>query len=189
MAEQCRQKQLKKEYSSAMIKFDWISPAKYSGRIILTAFPGLNLEKIFSPIKLRATLSELKIIDCTTIVSLVEDNEFAKLCEKKIFKTEVFNAGLTWHHLPIKDYNVPNKTFFRKWDILSPILHLSLSKGETICIHCMGGIGRSGTIASLLLIESGEDNENAIRMVRKKRDGAIENLLQENFVRNYKYSL
>ena len=182
-------KAIKKEYSRAMMKFDWVSPTKYSGRIILTAFPGLNLEKNFSVIQLRATLSYLKIMKCTTIISLVEENEFAKFCGKKIFKTEISNTGLTWHHLPIKDYNVPNKTFFRKWDILSPTLHLSLSKGDTICIHCMGGIGRSGTIASVILIEAGEDNENAIRMVRKKRDGAIENLLQENFVRNYKYRL
>ena len=41
------------------------------------------------------------------------ENEFAKFCGKKIFKTEISNTGLTWHHLPIKDYNVPNKTFFR----------------------------------------------------------------------------
>ena len=49
----------------------------------------------------------------------------------------------------------------------------------------MGGKGRSGTIAAILLIEFGEDNKKAIEIVREKRKGAIETEEQEKFISNY----
>ena len=50
----------------------------------------------------------------------------------------------------------------------------------------MGGKGRSGTIAAILLIEFGEDNKKAIEIVRDRRKGAIETKAQEDFIANYK---
>ena len=50
----------------------------------------------------------------------------------------------------------------------------------------MGGKGRSGTIAAILLIEFGENNKNAIELVRKKRKGAIETKEQEGFILSYR---
>ena len=58
-------------------------------------------------------------------------------------------------------------------------------EGKNIVIHCMGGKGRSGTIAAILLIEFGEDNKKAIEIVREKRKGAIETEEQEKFILNY----
>ena len=52
----------------------------------------------------------------------------------------------------------------------------------------MGGMGRSGTITAMLLIDHGEENKMAINRVRKYRKGAIENMLQERFVLNYSTS-
>ena len=58
-------------------------------------------------------------------------------------------------------------------------------EGKNIVVHCMGGKGRSGTIAAILLIEFGEDNKKAMKEVRKKRTGAIETKEQEEFILNY----
>ena len=52
----------------------------------------------------------------------------------------------------------------------------------------MGGLGRSGTVASLLLIELGESNSTVIHRVRERRKGAVENELQENFIKEYNSS-
>jgi ADP-ribosyl-[dinitrogen reductase] hydrolase len=57
--------------------------------------------------------------------------------------------------------------------------------GHSIGLHCKGGIGRSGTVAAMLLIEYGKENSVAIQHVRQKRQGAIENQLQEDFVLNF----
>lgn len=53
-------------------------------------------------------------------------------------------------------------------------------------IHCLGGLGRSGTIAARLLVELGVVPDEAINIVRKARPGAIENNAQETHVRSIK---
>ena len=169
-----------------MKKFDSITPLNNSGKIILTGFPGLSAKKTFSQDKFIDTFTTLKEIKCHIVITLIEEIEFANLCSKNIFEKKVSEMGLVWYHLSIQDYKIPNKKILIKWQTLSPQLQLSLSQGNTICIHCMGGLGRSGTIASMLLIDLGEENAGAIRRVRNSRKGAIENTLQENFVKNYK---
>ena len=50
----------------------------------------------------------------------------------------------------------------------------------------MGGKGRSGTLAAILLVEFGEQNKEAIDIVREKRKGAIETKEQEDFILSYR---
>lgn len=50
----------------------------------------------------------------------------------------------------------------------------------------MGGLGRTGTIAAMLLVEFGSKPGDAITAVRAARAGAIETVEQENFVRSRK---
>jgi ADP-ribosyl-[dinitrogen reductase] hydrolase len=92
-------------------------------------------------------------------------------------------AGIQWHHLPIVDGGIPDATFERTWEIVSPQLHARLAAGERIVLHCKGGLGRTGTLAARLLVEGGVEPQAAIDMVRQARPGAIENDLQEDYVR------
>ena len=50
----------------------------------------------------------------------------------------------------------------------------------------MGGKGRSGTVAAVLLIEFGENNKEAIEIVRKNRKGAIETKEHEDYILSYR---
>ena len=87
--------------------------------------------------------------------------------------------------MPIEDLKAPDRQFNEKWETTKVLLKNDLIEGKNIVIHCMGGKGRSGTIAAILLIEFGEDNKKAIEIVRKKRKGAIETKEQEKFILNY----
>jgi protein-tyrosine phosphatase len=49
-------------------------------------------------------------------------------------------------------------------------------------IHCRGGVGRSGLVAGLILVERGCAPRDAIRQVRISRPGAIETAAQEQYV-------
>jgi len=88
-------------------------------------------------------------------------------------------------HIPIQDLKAPDRQFIEKWETTKVLLKNDLMEGKNIVIHCMGGKGRSGTIAAILLIEFGEDNKKAIEIVREKRKGAIETEEQEKFILNY----
>jgi len=90
--------------------------------------------------------------------------------------------GIEWFHLPIRDVDIPDRHFEEKWLDSGQRLKTILSRGGKVLLHCRGGIGRTGTIAARLLVESGFEPEDAIAQVRKARPGTIETTAQEQYV-------
>lgn len=73
-----------------------------------------------------------------------------------------------------------------KWADLSTDLQRRLAAGDKIIFHCRGGLGRTGLVAALLLMDLGWGSEDAIRLVREVRSPrAIETREQEDFIRRY----
>lgn len=167
--------------------YDYVEPKGVSGKIILTCFPGRKDKEILFNDQLF--LDELKFFhqqNCSVIVSLVEDSEFEKMYDKKLFVHQIYNNNLNWFHLPIMDLKAPDHKFIDKWQTTKTLLKNDLIDGKNIVIHCMGGKGRSGIIAAILLIEFGNNNKDVIEIVRKKRKGAIETKEQEDFILSYR---
>ncbi len=82
--------------------------------------------------------------------------------------------GTRWLHMPIEDMGVPDDAFMAKWADVSEAARRALSGGGRVLLHCRGGCGRSGMVALRLMIEAGEDPEEAARRLRATRDCAIE---------------
>ena len=170
----------------AMQLYDYVQPKDVRGKIFLTCFPGRNGEKIsFEEDIFLEELHNFSSQNCSSIVTLVEDKEIENLCDKKFFVRKIYSHNLKWIHMPIVDLKSPDHKFMDKWQTTKVLLKNDLIEGKNIVIHCMGGKGRSGTIAAILLIEFGEDNKKAIEIVREKRKGAIETEEQEKFILNY----
>lgn len=92
-------------------------------------------------------------------------------------------AGLTHFHLPIPDGGIPDPAWERAWTSAGARIRELLGAGGKVVIHCLGGLGRTGTLAARLLVEFGMDPEAAIQAVRAARPGAIETDAQEAYVR------
>jgi ADP-ribosyl-[dinitrogen reductase] hydrolase len=90
--------------------------------------------------------------------------------------------GIEWHHLPIRDVDVPDDEFEDQWKTSGPRLRSLLLEGKKVVIHCLGGLGRTGTIAARLLVEFGASPAEAIKAVRTARPGAIETTEQQEYV-------
>jgi ADP-ribosyl-[dinitrogen reductase] hydrolase len=90
---------------------------------------------------------------------------------------------LDWFFLPIKDVEIPGPAFEQAWKMAGQQLISFLNNGQSIVVHCLGGLGRSGTIAARLLVELGIEPDEAIDRVRQSRPGAIETKAQEKYVR------
>jgi ADP-ribosyl-[dinitrogen reductase] hydrolase len=79
--------------------------------------------------------------------------------------------GLVWHHLPIRDVSVPDSSFEENWESVGAELRGRLQRGESLVVHCHGGLGRGGTVAARLLVELGEVPAKALERVRADNGG------------------
>lgn len=153
------------------------------GSLGLTLCPG----KKDAPRNWRRDLGEdLRVIrnwNATTVVTLIEDHEFRMLGVDAL-EHEVRALGMDWVHLPILDVNIPDHRFENAWALSGPKLHARLDAGERALIHCRGGLGRTGLVAALILVERGCAPQLAIQRIRAVRPHAIETSAQERYVLN-----
>jgi protein-tyrosine phosphatase len=56
--------------------------------------------------------------------------------------------------MPIRDLDVPTSTQMRA---TLAAIGAAIERGETIYVHCWGGIGRTGTVVGCWLVERGTD--------------------------------
>ena len=154
----------------------------HKASLLLTAFPGRTSANTFSVKKMVSVFSLLEKERCSHFLSLVEDDEFDNYCCKAVLEAEAKKRLINWVHLPIGDMDIPKNDTLYGLNKIRPQLLEAINRDLSIAIHCMGGLGRSGTIAAIILADLGIPLQSAIDRVRQFRPGAIETKAQENFV-------
>jgi ADP-ribosylglycohydrolase/protein-tyrosine phosphatase len=168
------------------LKIGTLTLTNTSARIGVTFCPGKRQRNAMTGIwerNLDVDLAAIREWGATHLLTLLEAHEFVELgVETLAERAEA--AGLIWHHAPMVDTDVPDEAFEAHWNVLGTALHAALERGESLVVHCKGGIGRAGLVAARLLIERGEvvDAADSIRRVRSVRPDAIENARQETFL-------
>ncbi len=117
----------------------------------------------------------------STLITLMEQHELELLKVTNI-GPRARSQGLDWYHLPIKDASIPPPIFEERWERVGRELRERLLSGQSLVIHCRGGLGRTGVIAAWLLIDLGEAPRQALARVRRVRPGAVETAEQEEYV-------
>jgi len=169
------------------LKIAELSVGLLGGAIGVTFAPGKHQASAMTGIWQRDLALDLQAIrhwGASDLITLLEPHEFEEL-DIVDLPHQAAAYGLRWHGLPITDGNAPDSRFLVPWMNLLPTLVSELNAGQRVVVHCKGGLGRAGTVACLLLLDSGSarDADEAMKMVRAVRHGAIETHEQEDFLR------
>lgn len=170
--------------SNSPLRIDTIVLPGDRGQIGMTFCPGKKDVGYSGRIWNRDLDSDLDAISAwgaDAVVTLLEGFELEMLGIAAL-PALLVDRNIEWHHLPIRDVDIPDRTFEEKWRESGQRLRTILSQGGKVLLHCRGGIGRTGTIAARLLVEFGFKPSHAIELVRTTRPGTIETAAQERYV-------
>ncbi len=90
--------------------------------------------------------------------------------------------GMFTRHIPVADFTAPTLQQVKQAvDMISSCLN----KHMPVAVHCMAGLGRTGTILACYLVATEMPANNAIILIRDWRPGSIETSEQEAVVYEY----
>jgi len=156
-----------------------------SGRVGLTFAPG-KCDGVRWERSLRQDLDRLRDnYSVSHLVSLIEDDELAQYQIGNLYD-EAECRGMCVHRLPIPDVSVPRD--IEGVAALVREIGRWAAAGERVVIHCIGGLGRTGTVAGCFLVEQGRDAAAALKLLREVRaPNCPETEEQRDFVRRYEH--
>ncbi|MBK9190380.1 MAG: dual specificity protein phosphatase family protein [Crocinitomicaceae bacterium] len=146
-------------------------PMKHSF-IALSPLPGR--------VDLEADTKTITANEITSVVTLVSNEELEKYKVPTLLE-KYSQHNLQLLHSPIPDYGLPTP---EQMTTIIVWVHKKIKAKENVLIHCVGGLGRSGTVMAVYAkAYLGKTGQEAIEYVRSIRGAdAIETTEQQNFV-------
>ena len=170
------------------LRIDWLRPDHLRddlpGRLGLTILPGKRGVSFRYPGRvyrrdLDEDLSMLRAAGVSRLILLVEDGELSRWSDSAIVERGA-TAGVTVLRHPMPDGQPPASL-----DEMRAIL-AEVREGRregNVAVACMGGVGRTGTVAACALVQAGHSAEESIAIVREVRHpSAVETADQQRFV-------
>ena len=131
---------------------------------------------------LERDLAALKSAGIARLILLVEDEELARWSDAGLVNRAA-ELGLEILRHPMPDGSPPGSTAEMDEILRSVVETRSMAD---VAVACMGGVGRTGTVAACALVAAGWDAGDAIARVRELRHPvAVETEAQELFVQMY----
>ena len=140
--------------------FFWVHPGRLGG----CPRPGIVRSA-------RTDLAALRDLGVSTLITLEERVPFEV--------GELEAAGFVGLHVPIVDMEAPSlATAWAHCEDVAARVHA----GEVVALHCLAGLGRTGTMLAAQLIFEGVSAVAAVDRVRAARPRAIQSPAQEDFL-------
>ncbi len=130
---------------------------------------------------LEGDLTAISLWGAEAVITLLEKSEMEMLGIDDL-PVLLKSRGIQWHHLPVRDVDIPDARFEAMWLKSGEQIRTILSRGGRILFHCLGRNNRVGTVAAKLLVEFGFKPSHAIDLVRETSPGTIDTYDQEQYV-------
>ena len=161
------------------LRVDWVDSALIGpGRLGITLCPGRRDRGR----DLGMDLRRLRTEGVTRLLCLLTDSELDWAGVSDL-GDQAQAVGLTYRRLPVADQSTPDVD--RRHGPRRRCRDAT-EKGESVVVTCMGGLGRSGTLAACYLVGIGMSPGPAIASVRQARGRrALDSIYQEDFIRTF----
>ena len=111
-----------------------------------------------------------KKIHFTKVICLIDDDEYKRKTHTNKDDTYYFLIGTSHVCIPINTHIFENDLWMDSiYQIIQTTIMTSLNseKPDKICIHCSGGIGRTGLMYVCILMHIGYNYDNSVKLVYK----------------------
>lgn len=160
----------------------WVIP----GLLLAGEYPGAKTKE-----EARQKLRSFLNVGVSFFLDLTEEDErlepYAPLLLEEAEKRE---RRVNYRRLAIPDLSAPTVERMRE---IQKTINDALNAGQTVYVHCWGGIGRTGTVIGCYLVEqevSGAEALAEIRRLRRKTTDwwrkSPETRAQEDFVKSWR---
>lgn len=120
--------------------------------------------------------------DAFTLLHRIGVRALLNLSEKPlVFKTPNI-IGMLIKHIPVADYTAPTLEQVQEAVVM---ISSCIDRNMPVAVHCLAGLGRTGTILACHLVSIEIPANKAISSIREWRPGSIETLEQEAIVYEY----
>lgn len=138
----------------------WVQP----GQLLAGEYPR-DWDDQASRQKLRRLLES----GVTLFLDLTETGEYGLKAYAPLLQEEAAAMGRSVEHrrMPIQDGETPTAKGMKH---ILDIIDTAIAGGQTVYVHCYGGIGRTGTVVGCYLARQGMGGEEALRQIAHLRD-------------------
>lgn len=142
--------------------FAWLEPGRLAG----TPLPGVVNA-------MEHDLALLRQCGVTTLITLTEHD---------LPQEPLRRHGLSNLHLPVRDREPPTVAQIQ---MLLMRMQALLRRGEVLAVHCLAGLGRTGTVLAAWLVHEGLTAAEALRRVRLVDPQYVQSTEQEEILQRY----
>ena len=156
--------------------FTWVIPRRLAGMALPTSAGHAGWPHGGGNADLERDLASLKELGVRAVVSLTRE---------PLHGETLARCGLRGLHIPVEDMTAPSPEQIRR-----AVLYIDEHIGQGgVVVHCMAGIGRTGTVLAGYLVWQGKTAQDAIEEIRVGRPGSVETFEQESSIHRFARSV
>jgi protein-tyrosine phosphatase len=137
----------------------WVQP----GRLLAGPYPGAAAQS-----RMLERLGAVIAAGVTFFLDLTEAGELRDYRLDAQTLAAAKGRRVQHHRMPIRDLGVPTRA---QMAATLDVLDGALVGGHVVYVHCMGGIGRTGTVIGCWLVRHGMDGSAALETLTRLRGG------------------